>query len=142
MTVHADLQAELARLEKLSLLPEQASSGRDDRLLTIVPAYASPETEDVQRLRFEKQINEQLRKADVKPKTLKFQGRGRTLRETSLKALTLQCAGSGKMDKALNLLAELPENPYLLSIETFQFECDENDPQKVELTMAFSTLCQ
>ena len=56
-----------------------------------------------------------------------------------MKLLRLQCKARCKYDKALDFIAGLQENPYLVEIEEFTFKCDEAKPQEVDLTLVVST---
>lgn len=138
-TVHQELRQ--AQMGVENLLGNAVGSEKDARrLLQSVPAFAAPATMDEQRLRFERQVFQQVGQAGIGG-ALKYMGRGKTYKPLDMKVLTLQCRGTGELYKVMRFLADSARNPYLFSIETFQFEC-QDDPAKVAYTVELSTLSQ
>ena len=115
------------------------SETKQDGLLSIVPVFEMPEIEERQKFLFREKFNEQLKKAGIKNEPLqvlavvKLQGRA------DYKLLRLKCRGKCQFGQALDLLAVLKENPYLVGIEEFKIECDPKKRQEVEMDLTVST---
>jgi hypothetical protein len=51
----------------------------------------------------------------------------------------LKCSAKCRFGQALDLLADLKDNPYLAGIEEFKMECDQKKRQDVKLDITVST---
>ncbi|MHC4543348.1 MAG: hypothetical protein ACYTDW_05545 [Planctomycetota bacterium] len=109
-------------------------------LMSIVPVFEMPEKEEIQKFLFRDKFNDQLKKAGIKseplqvlpPKTKKSPVAG-------YKLLRLKCSAKCRFAQALDLLARLKENPYLVGIEELKIECDQKKRQEVKLDLTVST---
>jgi len=106
--------------------------------MSIVPVFEMPEKEEVQKVLFRNKFNEQLKKAGIKSQPLKVVPTGKTLQK-GYRLLNVQCTAKCKFTQALDLLARLNENPYLVGVEEFKIKCDKSKPQEVELNLTVST---
>ena len=113
------------------------SAAKQKGLLTIVPAFEIPQSEKEQKFLFRDRFNEQLKKAGLKSKPLPVSIK--KSRQAGLKLLCLKYKGKCKFEQALDLLANLKENPYLAGIEEFRIRCDPKKRQEVELDLTVST---
>ena len=59
---------------------------------------------------------------------------------TGYKQLLLVCKAKCRFSQALDLLARLNENPYLVGIEEFKIKVDPKKRTEVELNLTISTL--
>jgi hypothetical protein len=107
-------------------------------LMTIVPAFEMPQSEDKQKFLFRDNFNEQLKKAGIKSEPLQALPVGRP-EQTGYRLLRLKSVGKGKFGQALDLLANLKENPYLVGIEEMRIQCDPKKREEVELELTVST---
>lgn len=114
------------------------SDAKRTGILSIVPAFEMPETEDEQKSRFRGEFLEQLKKAGIKHEPLKIVITKNTLHR-SYKLMNIQCKAKCKFTQVLDLLAKLNENPYLVGVEAFKMKCDKSKPQEVELDLTVST---
>jgi len=55
------------------------------------------------------------------------------------KLLRLKCSAKCNFRQALDLLARLKENPYLVGIEELKIACDQKNRQDVKLDLMIST---
>ena len=97
-----------------------------------------PEKEEVQKFLFRDKFNEQLKKAGIKSEPLQIL-RAAKSPVAGYKLLRLKCSAKCKFGQALDLLANLKENPYLVGIEEFKIECDQKKRQDVKLDITVST---
>jgi len=121
---------------KLDLI--DVDKAKQEGLLSIVPVFEMPETEEKQKFAFRDKLNEQLKKAGIKSKPLQVIAGGKS-RQAGYKLLRLKCNANCRFTQALDLLAGLNENPYLVGIEEFRIKCDLKKPQEVELDLTVST---
>ncbi len=109
-------------------------------LLALVPVWELPQEEPVQKTLFRDKLNEQLKKAGINSEPLQFLP---VRKGKDHKVLKIQCKGKCKFDQALDLLANLRENPYLVGVEELKVECDTKQPpdkrQEVEIALTVST---
>ncbi|MHC4754739.1 MAG: hypothetical protein ACYTBP_06305 [Planctomycetota bacterium] len=132
--VRMSLASARAQLNSLNL-----SEAKREGLLEIVPVFEMPLDEEGQKFLFRQKLNEQLKKAQVKGDPLKFLSVTKSPC-TGYGLLRLQCRrGKTKFDKALDLLAGLKENPYLMGIEEFSLTCGEKNKNEVEVDITVST---
>lgn len=109
-------------------------------LLSIVPVFEMPQSQEKQMFLFRDKLNEQLKKAGIRGKPLKVLPASKSKQLAGYRLLRLQCRG-GKCSfgQILDLLANLKENPYLVGIEEIRIKCDEKNREKVELDLTVST---
>jgi hypothetical protein len=107
-------------------------------LMSIVPAFEMPQSEEKQQFLFRDKFNEQLKKAGIKSEPLQTLPIGRA-QQAGYKLLRLKSTGKGKFGQVLDLLAGLKENPYLVGIEEMRIQCDPKKREEVELELTVST---
>lgn len=137
--VRGKLDVQQTKLNALGYEPDASAKAKWAGVLKKVPTFAGPQQEDVQRLLFKKQCNEQLKKAGVKVKNLQYVSRAKRQRGVSYKLLSLQCKGSCKQDQMLAMLAGLNENPYLVGVEEMRIKVNPKKRQEMELSITLST---
>ncbi len=128
-----------AKIGKLDVKGSSKAAARAAALQKAVPAFAMPEAENEQRLLFEKKFYEQLKQAGVKAENLRFDTKGQLDRTLGLRLLKMHCKGRCKFTQAMDLLANLNSNPYLVSVEEFTMTIDEKKPQEVEVELVLTT---
>ncbi len=114
------------------------SENKQKGLMAIVPAFKMPVEEEEQQFLFRDEFNKQLKKAGIKNEPLKIQTNRRSPL-TGYKSLFLVCKAKCRFSQALDLLARLNENPYLVGIEEFKIKIDPKKRSEVELNLTVST---
>ena len=107
-------------------------------LLALVPAFEKPLAQEEQQFLFRDAFNKQLKEAGIKNEPLQIQANRRSPL-TGYKSLHLVCKAKCKFSQALDLLAKLNENPYLVGIEEFKIKDDPKKRTEVELNLTVST---
>lgn len=107
-------------------------------LMSIVPTFEMPQSEEKQKFLFRDKFNEQLKKAGIKSEPLQISPVRRSP-QAGYKLLRLKATGKAKFGQVLDLLAKLKENPYLVGIEEMRIECDAKKREEVELELTVST---
>jgi hypothetical protein len=107
-------------------------------LMSIVPVFEMPEKEEKQKFLFRDKFNEQLRNARIKSEPLQVLPSIKS-GVAGYKLLRLKCSAKCSFGQALDLLANLKENPYLVGIEELKIECDQKKRQDVKLDLIIST---
>ena len=107
-------------------------------LMSIVPVFEMPEKEEKQEFLFRDKFNEQLRNAGIKSEPLQFLPPIKS-GVAGYELLRLKCSANCSFGQALDLLARLKENPYLVGIEELKIECDQKKRQDVKLDLTIST---
>ena len=107
-------------------------------LMAKVPTFEMPVEEEKQQFRFRDQFNEQLKKAGIKNDPLQIIPDRRSP-ISGYKSLHLSCTAKCKFSQALDLLAKLNENPYLVGVEEFRMKIDPKKRSEVELDITVST---
>jgi hypothetical protein len=107
-------------------------------LMSIVPVFEMPKKEETQKFLFREKFNEQLKKAGIKSEPLQILPAAKSP-VAGYKLLRLKCSAKCRFGQALDLLANLKENPYLAGIEEFKIECDQKKRQDVKLDVTVST---
>lgn len=107
-------------------------------LMSIVPVFEMPEKEEKQKFLFRDKFNEQLRNARIKSEPLQVLPPIKS-GVAGYKLLRLKCSAKCSFGQALDLLANLKENPYLVGIEELKIECDQKKRQDVKLDLTIST---
>ena len=108
-------------------------------LMSIVPVFEMPEKEETQKFLFRDKFNEQLKKAGIKSEPLQVLLPIKSP-VVGYELLRLKCSAKCRFGQALDLLARLKENPYLVGIEELKIECDQKKRQDVKLDLTVSTL--
>lgn len=108
-------------------------------LLALVPAFEKPLGQDEQQFLFRDAFDKQLKAAGIKSEPLQIQS-NRRAPLTGYKSLYLVCKAKCKFSQALDLLAKLNENPYLLGVEELKLKVDPKKRTEVELDLTVSTL--
>jgi hypothetical protein len=107
-------------------------------LMSIVPVFEMPEKEETQQFLFRDKFNDQLKKAGIKSEPLQVLPPIKSP-VAGYELLRLKCSAKCKFAQALDLLAKLKENPYLVGIEELKIECDQKKRQEVKLDLTVST---
>ena len=111
-------------------------------LLSIVPVFEEPQTEETQKFLFRDKLHEQLKKAGIKNEPLAFLAARRT-KKAPYGVLRIKCKGKCRFDQLLDFLAALKENPYLVGVEELSIQCDTKEPpekrKEVEIDLTVST---
>ena len=107
--------------------------------MSIVPVFEMPEREEKQKFLFRDKFNEQLRSARINSEPLQVLSPVKS-GVAGYELLRLKCSAKCSFRQALDLLAKLNENPYLVGIEELKIECDQKKRQDVKLDLTISTL--
>jgi len=108
------------------------------RLMSIVPVFEMPEKEEVQKFLFRDKFNEQLKNAGIRSEPLQIIPAPKSP-VAGYGQLRLKCSANCRFGQALDLLADLKDNPYLAGIEEFKIECDQKKRQEVKLNITVTT---
>jgi hypothetical protein len=114
------------------------SEAKQAGLMSIVPVFEMPKKEEEQQFLFRDKFSEQLKKAGIKSKPLQVLTGGKS-GVAGYELLRLKCNANCRFVQALDLLARLNENPYLVTVEEFKIAVDEKKPQEVEMDLTVST---
>ena len=112
-----------------------------NRMLNNVPVFKMPTNEQLQKEEFRDSLDQLF--DGLRITTEPWQ-------EVSLRSsavptlpgyniLKLKTSGNCRFDLILTLLAELKSNPYLVSVEELNIECDPQNPQMAKFTITLST---
>lgn len=108
-------------------------------LMSIVPVFKTPKTEDEQTFLFRDKLSEQFKKAGIKNKPLQVQPSKKSP-HPDYNLLLVKCSAQCRFTQVLDFLARLNENPYLVGIEEFKIKkSDPKKPQEMELDLMVST---
>ncbi len=110
-------------------------------LLALVPTFEKPLGQEEQQFLFRDAFNKQLKEAGIKNEPLQIQANRRSPL-TGYKSLHLVCKAKCRFSQALDLLAKLNENPYLVGIEEFKIKVDPKKRAEVELDLTVSTFTE
>jgi hypothetical protein len=110
-------------------------------LMSIVPVFEMPQKEEQQKFLFRDKFNEQLRNARINSEPLQILPAIKS-GVAGYKLLRLKCSAKCSFRQALDLLANLNENPYLVGIEELKIECDQKKRQDVKLDLTISTFVE
>ena len=86
-----------------------------------VPVFEVPKKEQEQQYAFRSEFNNQLKKAGVQVKPMKFVTLSKSP-SAQYDMLSLQCEGQANIDQILSLLDDLKNNPYFVAVEQFKIE--------------------
>jgi hypothetical protein len=114
------------------------SDAKQAGLMSIVPVFEMPQKEETQKFLFREKFNEQLKKAGIKSEPLQILPPAKSPVD-GYELLRLKCSAKCKFGQALDLLANMKENPYLVGIEELKIECDQKKRQDVKLDVTVST---
>jgi hypothetical protein len=110
------------------------------KLMSIVPVFEMPQKEEKQKYLFRDKFNEQLKKAGIKSEPLQILPASASKSPVAgYELLRLKCSAKCRFGQALDLLANLKDNPYLAGIEELKIECDQKKRQDVKLDLTIST---
>lgn len=114
---------------------------RQAGLMSIVPVFEMPQAEDEQKFLFRDKLSEQLQKAGIRNKPLQLQPAKKSS-QAGYKLLLVKCNATCRFSQALDFLARLNENPYLVGIEEFRIKVDPKKREDVELDFTVSTFAK
>jgi hypothetical protein len=138
--VRASLAAAKSDLDGLA-----GDSAKRAAVLSIVPVFEPPRSEETQKFLFRDKLYEQLKKAGIKNEPLTFLAT-RTTRNAPYGVLRIKCKGKCQFDQLLDFLAALKENPYLVGVEELNVQCDTKEPpekrKEVEIDLTVSTFVE
>ena len=140
-----DVRDEIAKTEEAlaKLIAEKSAEPNEVELNRAVPAFEMPRTEDEQRLLFVRKVGEQFKKGGIKITGMpEFKSQPSPQSDLELKMLRLDCSGKCKFDQALDLMAGLYENPYLVAVEYMNLKCASDNRQEWQLSLTVSTFVQ
>jgi hypothetical protein len=110
-------------------------------LMAIVPVFEMPQAEDEQKFLFRDKLTEQLKRVGIRNEPLQLL----PAKKSSLpgyKLLLVKCSATCRFSQALDLLARLNENPYLVGIEEFRIKVDPKKREQVDLDFTVSTFAK
>jgi len=110
-------------------------------LMSIVPVFEMPQAEDEQKFLFRDKLSEQLQRAGIRNKPLQLQPAKKSS-QAGYKLLLVKCNATCRFSQALDFLARLNENPYLVGIEEFRIKVDPKRREDVELDFTVSTFAK
>jgi hypothetical protein len=137
--VKRSLRREIRRLQTIDLRSD-AVKARFMALQQQVPAVEMPVEEDLQRFLFQEKLNQQLKSLGIKPERFTYVGSTAAGSRGRFRLIKLQTRAGCPLAKAFELLAVLPENPYLVGIEEFYLKVDPKNRKKAKLVLTVSTL--
>jgi len=127
---------------KKKLNDVEADKAKLAGLLALVPVFEMPQAEEEQQFLLRDKLHEQLKKAGINTEPLQIIPARRVL-GAPYKVLKIKCKGKCKLDQLLDLLVNLKENPYAVSVEELRLQCDPKEaPEKrnqVEIELTVST---
>jgi hypothetical protein len=114
-------------------------------LLSVVPVFEMPQTEEKQELLFRDKLNEQLKKARIDSEPLQIQPTRKAKQAiVGYKVLSVKFKAKCRFEQLLDLLTNLKENPYLVGVDELKITCDtKQSPEKrqdLTVEMMVSTL--
>ena len=115
-------------------------------LISLVPVFETPQSEEKQRSLFREKLYEQLKKAGINTEPPQpILGKRVTISGAGYRALKFRCKAKCKFDQLLDFLAGLKENPYFVGVEELRVLCDTKEPPEkrkdkdVEIDLTVST---
>jgi len=111
------------------------------RMLSAVPNFVMPKDEQTQKTDFRDSLStlfDELGIRTADPLQEVAASKSKPLSGYGL--LCLRTKGTCRFEQILNLLAALKNNPYLVGVEEFNFQCDPQNPQQVTFSIELSTL--
>jgi Tfp pilus assembly protein PilO len=131
--VRTQLQSARQKVALLRLDPKSPQTQQHKRLMELVPVLELPKPSDQQGPLLQEAFTNQLRKAGLTSRRMQLV-RGRTIRNdpSGYIVLNLTAQGTGRYEQILNLLADLPQNPYCVGVQKCSIKPDPKDRQKLE----------
>lgn len=121
---------------KLELI--DVDKAKQSGLMSIVPKFEMPIEEEDQKFLFVDKLTEQFKKAGITNQPLQVASKT-TSKKDGYKLLRLKCSATCRLTHALDFLANLKDNPYLVGIEELRLRIDKNKPQEVAMDLTVST---
>lgn len=104
----------------------------------IVPVFEMPAEREKQKFIFQDSLNEQFKKTNIKSQPWEeIDCKSKLL--TGYEVLALKTSGKCNITQLFDLLTNLKENPYLISIEELMIKVDEKNKQEFNFEMTLST---
>ena len=116
-----------------------SGSAKQAGLTAVVPVLEMPQEEKTQIRLFRDKFNEQLKSKKINVKSLKFLPAKTADASNVYGQKILECRGTCSYSQAVDLLAILDQNPYLVGIEQFQLKCGNKDRNQMDLLLTVST---
>ncbi len=130
-------QASTALLNnKLDLI--DVDKAKQSGLVSIVPKFEMPIEEEDQKFLFVDKLTEQFKKAGIKNQPLQVASKT-TSKKDGYQLLRMKCSATCRLTQALDFLANLKDNPYLVGIEELRLRVDKKKPQEVAMDLTVST---
>ena len=130
-------QASTALLNnKLDLI--DVDKAKQSGLVSIVPKFEMPIEEEDQKFLFVDKLTEQFKKAGIKNQPLQVASKT-TSKKDGYQLLRMKCSATCRLTQALDFLANLKDNPYLVGIEELRLRVDKKKPQEVAMNLTVST---
>jgi len=121
---------------KLELI--DVDKAKQSGLISIVPKFEMPIEAEDQKFLFVDKLTEQFKKAGIKNQPLKVASTGKS-KQAGYQLLRMKCSATCRLTQALDLLANLKDNPYLVGIEELRLRIDKKKPQEVDMDLTVST---
>jgi hypothetical protein len=107
-------------------------------IMAIVPKFEMPIEEEEQKFLFVDKLSEQFNKAGIKNQPLQVASKT-TSKKDGYQLLRMKCSATCRLTQALDFLANLKDNPYLVGIEELRLRVDQKKPQEVAMDLTVST---
>ncbi|MHC4728323.1 MAG: hypothetical protein ACYS17_13970 [Planctomycetota bacterium] len=131
-----EAQASTALLnDKLKLI--DVDEAKRSGMISIVPKFEMPIEEEEQKFLFVNKLTEQFKKAGIKNQPLEVASKG--AKKEGHQLLRMKCSATCKLTQALDFLANLKDNPYLVGIEELRIRIDKKKPQEIDMDLTVST---
>ena len=128
------------RLDELAFDESPTGQVLQLRLAKAVPAFETPASEDLQRLRFLRTFTTQVKKAGLGLAAMpSYKALPIPQKDLPVKLLRLECEGDCKLEQAIDVLAGLYENPHLVAAEGWTLQCASEKRDKWRLALTVST---
>ncbi len=121
---------------KLELI--DVDKAKQSGLMSIVPKFEMPTEEEDQKFLFVDKLTEQFKKAGIKNQPLRVASKTSSKKD-GYQLLRMKCSATCRLTQALDLLANLKDNPYLVGIEELRLRIDKKKPQEVAMDLTVST---
>jgi len=126
--------------KKATLKSIQVDEAEQERLMSMVPVFETPQDEEKQKFLFREKFYEQLKKVGFKGEPIKVLRAKKAQTGTGYRLLGLQTRGKCNFEQMLDLLTNLNENSYLVAIEEMRMECDPKKRREFKVELTVSTL--
>ena len=115
-----------------------SAAGSADGGGLILPAFEMPQRQEQQQFLFRDKLAEQFKTAKIKTEPLQVIPATKT-RQGGYRVMRLKTGGSCKLGQIFDFIANIEENPYLVSVEEFRIKCDEKNRENIEFDLTVST---